>query len=127
MGYRSDVAMVFYGNVSQFPKLKEWVDTNLVPVLVDQGEPMPTEFQIFKDEVKGFKLVWDFVKWYEDYDDIKALEAVWNKFDEDFGSHEQIFGEFIRIGEENDDVEERYTNGAMGLLYVSRKIEMVEA
>lgn len=44
------------------------------------------------------------VKWYEDYDDVKSHTAFWNYADE---NHEdlKIYGRFVRVGEESDDVE----------------------
>ena len=41
-------------------------------------------------------------KWYPDYDDVKA----WNELWEQMQSIEGISGYFVRVGEENDDIEE---------------------
>jgi hypothetical protein len=41
-------------------------------------------------------------KWYSDYDDVKA----WNEMWEQMQSIEGISGYFVRVGEENDDIEE---------------------
>ena len=53
------------------------------------------------------------VKWYPSYPDVQMFEAMLREFDVlDDGSDAGIPGyctEFIRIGEETDDVEERHT------------------
>jgi len=41
-------------------------------------------------------------KWYPDYDDVKA----WNELWEQMQDIEGISGYFVRVGEENDDIEE---------------------
>lgn len=50
-------------------------------------------------------------KWYESYPDIQAFEVIWSTFREAYESGEdkpKIDGAFIRIGEDDDDVERRY-------------------
>jgi len=52
----------------------------------------------------------DDVKWYPDYDDVKCHEALIELADEwanDEDNHSEIAYVFVRIGEENDDIEEK--------------------
>lgn len=104
MGYRSDVTAVFYvSKVEHFPMLKLWLTENF---------PMDT----FHDNVRWFDrgMVFeeDDVKWYDDYDEVKAFtKAVedYQELVEEF-DNSQVEGqpmfcyEFIRVGENYDDV-----------------------
>lgn len=50
-------------------------------------------------------------KWYPDYPDIQAFEAIWDAFREAYEDGEdkpKLDGAFIRVGEDDDDVERRY-------------------
>ena len=50
-------------------------------------------------------------KWYDSYPDIQAFEAIWSTFREMCESSEvdhKLKGAFVRIGEDDDDVERRY-------------------
>jgi hypothetical protein len=64
------------------------------------------------------------VKWYPSYADIDGFERALGAFkklaDED--DSKWCF-EFIRLGEEVEDIEERQSYGSNNLLYVSRSIE----
>jgi hypothetical protein len=105
MGYRSDVAAVFYVNkVEHFPILKLWLTENF---------PMDT----FHDNVRWFDrgMVFkdDDVKWYDDYDDVKAFnkgvedyKELIEDFDDSSVEGQPAFCyEFIRVGESYDDAE----------------------
>lgn len=100
MGYRSNVAAVFYAvKQEDFPLIKLWLQENF---------PMET----FNDEVrwfsKGMVFECDNVKWYDDYDDVKAFGAAANKFIEvfctDANDTPQGAYEFMRIGEDYEDI-----------------------
>jgi hypothetical protein len=105
MGYRSDVTAVFYvSKVEHFPMLKLWLTENF---------PMDT----FHDNVRwfdrGMVLEENFTKWYSDYDEVKAFDRAVETYHElvDDFDNSQVEGqptfnyEFVRIGEEYEDVE----------------------
>ena len=84
------------------------------------------------------RLVFEFkvssVKWYEGYKDVTEFEQFWDKFkdladaemngDEPQGDEPVVWAcEFIRLGENTDDIEERSSHDAEWLLQVSRVIE----
>jgi hypothetical protein len=104
MGYRSDVTAVFYvSKVEHFPMLKLWLTENF---------PMDT----FHDNVRWFDrgMVFeeDDVKWYDDYDEVKAFtkavedyQELVEEFDNSPVEDQPMFCyEFIRVGENYDDV-----------------------
>jgi hypothetical protein len=102
MGYRSDVVGAFYVSKEEhFPTLKLWLDENF-PV----GE--------FEENVRWFNrgmvLECENVKWYESYPDVQSYEKAADKFVElcnvKVNEDTPTFNyEFVRIGEDYDDVE----------------------
>lgn len=65
------------------------------------------------------------IKWYTDEDDIKRI---WSIFQKALNMYEEnqdlnLFGEFVRVGEEMDDIEEERFGDHDWKLYVSRSIE----
>ena len=102
MGYRSDVAAVFYvSKVEHFPVLKLWLQENF---------PMDT----FHDNIRWFDRGMVFecpdVKWYDSFPDVKDFESAADKFldlcNAEVSEGTPTFNyEFIRIGENIEDVE----------------------
>lgn len=69
-------------------------------------------------------LYWSFIKWYEEFPDIRYVED-WmaGKYGDGFGFA------FIRIGEGDDDVEERYGDSSedlCGYISVTREIQFLD-
>lgn len=67
-------------------------------------------------------LIWEWVKWYDEFDDVaKANEIMAELNDRD---HEDGYGyKFLRIGEEDTDVESR-TNNYEVELWMRREIDI---
>jgi hypothetical protein len=108
MGYRSDVTAVFYvSKAEQFPLLKLWLTENF---------PMDTFHDCIRWFDRGMVLEDRHVKWYSDYDEVKAFDKAAENFKElveDFDNspveNKPAFCyEFIRVGENYDDVETEY-------------------
>lgn len=102
MGYRSDVAAVFYvSEAKHFPMLKLWLDENFPIKEFDENIRWFTRGMIFEC---------DDVKWYESYPDVQAFDAAQDKFidlcNAEVSEGTPTFNyEFIRIGENSEDVE----------------------
>lgn len=67
-------------------------------------------------------LLWEWVKWYSDFDDVAKVEEIMNEL----GEHEEEDGygyKFLRFGEEETDVEER-TNNCDVELWLIREIDI---
>lgn len=122
MGYRSDVVAAFYvKDAKHLPMLKLWLDENF-PV------------GIFRDNIlwfdKGMVLTYESVKWYDSYEDVKAFDVAVEKYLElvhnDMGVEDDppaFSYEFVRVGENYDDVETHYDGDACEYrLGVMRKI-----
>tara|TARA_R100000008_G_C3572279_1_gene162964 strand:- start:5 stop:364 length:360 start_codon:yes stop_codon:yes gene_type:complete len=50
---------------------------------------------------------WDWIKWYVDNDQIRLIEDWMDKEDDDVDCYDDVEYQFVRIGESNDDAEER--------------------
>ena len=102
MGYRSDVAAVFYvSEARHFPVLKLWLDENFPIKEFDEN------IRWFN---RGMVFECDDVKWYESYPDVQAFDAAQGKFidlcNAEVSEGTPTFNyEFIRIGENIEDVE----------------------
>jgi hypothetical protein len=76
----------------------------------------------------GVKFKADDWKWYDSYPDIQFLEKLFDEFDEVFigdKGHESGYAlEYVRVGEETEDIEERHLGSIEGRTWVSRTIEV---
>jgi hypothetical protein len=65
-------------------------------------------------------------KWYDSYPDIQFLENLFDEFEElvigDDASNTSYALEFVRLGEESDDIEERMRGAIEGRTWISRCI-----
>jgi hypothetical protein len=116
MGYRSDVVLVMYPeDPKDMPALKLFASENI-----------PDKFEEVKRDAPGIPVYlrwrWDNVKWYEEFPEVDAVEDIMHRWEDlfwrDDGYHYHY--EFIRIGEELEDIESRGTE--TNILYVARTI-----
>lgn len=123
MGYRSDVMCIMYaadayGKVDEagMAFIKAWLKNRLAN---DEHE-MLERFD-FQDDMVVFEAQgW---KWYESYADIAMLDKLFADFTELCNEGENTYHiEFIRIGENTDDIDIRESNLCRGWLRVSRSI-----
>ena len=137
MGYRSDVMAVFYNIVTgdeekdkrNLATLDMFVRENFPEPLLHEGD---VDDGMRRIEDKN-RVIYEFkntgVKWYESYEEVKAFDAFWEKFcelaDESQEGDEPVDWacEFIRLGENTDDIEEKSSNEAEWLIQVSRVID----
>ena len=148
MGYRSEVGYViaFQNNIDwtdeASDKDKAMTGRDVFNTFLAEAKSNPETKQCFDDadadtyEVNVEKMFikghWLDVKWYDDYDDVKchhklmemASEYINSQRDNDKIKFTTISYGFVRIGEENDDIETEY-DGDEGwdLIYPVRKID----
>jgi len=120
MGYRSDVQALIYPangdtNLLEYDKLKLLFGTTFKDVFEAWGE----DYFSWNDPHRVLKFSANSVKWYDSYPEIQKFV----KFLEDVRELGYEY-EFMRIGEEDDDVETDRTGDAEGFMYVSRTIEV---
>ena len=115
MGYRSEVAIKC--EEKAFEMLKETYKR------VD----LPPD-KLYKDG-EHFILYWDWIKWYDSYEDVGAIESVMDELDElqDPNNHDDTgYGyRFMRLGEDDTDIETRQNSWDIELWMV-RKIDIPE-
>ena len=123
MGYRSDVKAVFYTyDPSEYPSIKLFIDEN-VPEVFRSDEYMYTFESNNGNNLRGVKLVMSEWKWYPSYSDVQGFEQAMAKFEKLADENNRWNCEFIRVGEEVEDIEQKRSYNSDNLLYVSVSIE----
>ena len=127
MGYRSSVVCLMYGNndIGDNTIVKEFVRSRVEAYEGDGAGHVKASFNY---DGWGVKFQADDWKWYESYQDIQFLEALFDEFEElvigDDRSETSYALEFVRIGEDTDDIEERMRGAIEGRLYITRCISV---
>lgn len=124
MGYRSNLVVLIYPDAEKvedyqplYDQLKVLMGTTFKHITDEFGDPYMT----WLDEDHVLKFVINDVKWYPSYPDVQRFESMLNAF-----SSEEITGyctEFIRTGEEADDIEER-SSGESRQYYLSVRVDI---
>lgn len=123
MGYRSDVMAVFYTyDPIEYPAIKLFIDEH-VPEWFRGDEYMRLFSGGMPRHVQGIKFAINGVKWYSSYPDVQGFEEAIRKFEKLSDGGDKWLWEFVRLGEEVEDVEERSSAESENLLYVVRSIE----
>ena len=120
MGYRSDVKALIYPvssehSLIEYDKLKLLMNTTFKDVFEAWGK----DYFTWDDTHRILMFYADSIKWYDSFPEVDMFP----KFLADVRELEYEY-EFIRIGEEDDDVESDSTGDAQGYMYVSRTIEV---
>jgi hypothetical protein len=126
MGYRSDVMAVFYTyDPTEYPAMKLFIDENVPEFFKGEyeGNEYMSTFETAKG-LRGIKFTMNGMKWYPSYPEVKGFEQALEKFKELSAEVDSKWCcEFVRVGEEVEDIEEYQSYNAENLLYVSRTIE----
>jgi hypothetical protein len=117
MGYRSDVVAAFYATPDKAAAVKLFVDENFPEELAGNLRPI-------KGRYAGYLFEDEHVKWYDSYPEVIAFNRFVSNFLE-LAEQEEIAWcyEFMRIGEDSEDIEETQSDYADNQLRVSRCIE----
>lgn len=126
MGYRSDVAAIFYPNPGltdterreKYAMLKTLMNTTYKAVL-DEWDSEDFEWL---DRSCALKFFVESVKWYPSYPVVARFTEFFNTFCS--GEVGGIECEFIRLGEEDEDVERHSSDSSDYRLSVRRSIEI---
>jgi hypothetical protein len=118
MGYRSDVVAAFYATPDKAAAVKLYVDENFPEELAGNLRPIKNAYY------QGYMFEDQHVKWYDSYPEVIAFNRFVSNFLE-LAEQEEIAWcyEFMRIGEDNDDIEETQSDYADNQLRVVRNIE----
>jgi hypothetical protein len=131
MGYRSNVVCLMYGNndIGDNTIVKEFVRSR-VEAYSDSAHPEAADHVRNSFNYNGWGVMFkaDDWKWYDNYPDIQFLENLFDEFEElligDDASNTSYALEFVRLGEESDDIEERMRGAVEGRTWINRCIEV---
>lgn len=118
MGYRSDVGIEFYSpeEHGKIAVVKMWLRENLP--FKDWNE------DAFRETEDGYRFFVSDVKWYDTYSPIENMNQAIEKFEELFCDIDPCAAcEFVRIGEEDEDVERRVNGEVEYRISVSKQIQ----
>jgi hypothetical protein len=141
MGYRSNVTAIFY--FVQYPPADETGKgfADKAKALLDLWYADLKETTLFKEQwgpgcfsavERGYVFECESVKWYDSYKDIIDYNVMVEKFCNDFVDNEQLDGgsglhrmfcyEFVRIGEEMEDIQQESRGDVDYRLGVERSV-----
>ena len=131
MGYRSVVEAVFYTrDKEQAPLLKLYVDENFPKFWKEEDEECLKPIRA--NNVWGCHFIADNVKWYESYPEIREFNEFAHAFvafseSKEGADAKQLSWayEFVRLGEEANDIEEERSDNADFILSVCREIQLL--
>jgi hypothetical protein len=118
MGYRSDLKAVFYATPDKAAAVKLYVDENFPEDL--KGDLTPID----NGRYQGYMFAGQGWKWYDGYPDVQAYNRFVSNFLE-LAEQEEIRWayEFVRVGEDSNDVEETYSDFSDYQIRVCRSID----
>ena len=122
MGYRSEVTAIFYcHNQDDYPSMKLFVEENIGGTFKEDI----TEEE--SNERKYIKFYLEDVKWYDSYPDViqfnEFIEAFVELADDDESKLTWAY-EFVRFGEELNDIEVTESDGADNVLHIYRGVDL---
>lgn len=117
MGYRSDVKLILTNKGMKM--LKEKVPQSLTEERAWEVDPI---YEATKLQDKCWLVEWEDVKWYDDWEDYKVPCAVKRLLGELHEKDEPF--QFIRIGEDYEDVERDVIYGKESMPYLELKREI---
>ena len=120
MGYRSDVQALIYPpsgdqNLLEYDKLKTLMNTTFKDVYESWGD----DYFTWDDKHRVLKFSANSVKWYESFPDV----ALFTPFLDEVHKLGYEY-EFMRIGEDDTDVESMSSGDAEHYMYVERTIQV---
>jgi hypothetical protein len=124
MGYRSEVKAVFYAPKEKWATLKLYIDENFPTV----GDLIKDEdLKEFETDIScGYLFEQDDVKWYPNYAEVIAFNEFVSAFLElaegDNADQLEWSYEFVRLGENYDDIETVQSDDCSYLLDVRREV-----
>jgi hypothetical protein len=138
MGYRSEVDIVFYvpsQSDTAYPLLKLWFDANYPHAEAKDEWCASIDYD---EENQAILVSYQDVKWYSDYEHVKTVEKAFDDIDELINNDSittvteddtdttpfNIAWEFVRIGEDDNDIETRASDNGDYVIAVHRSTEI---
>ena len=108
MGYRSEVELAVTAEALTYLMVKLAGNEEARKMVFEHHDLLDTDY----DGEGGLKVHWEYIKWYDSYKEVQAIEEFLNEMDEmcrphgEGGDMDEQY-RFCRIGEDRDDNEER--------------------
>ena len=122
MGYRSELTAIFYcHNQDDYPSMKLFVEENIGGAFKEDL----TEEEL--NDRKYIKFYLEDVKWYDSYPDVIQFNEFIEAFVEladDAESKLTWAYEFVRFGEELNDIEVTESDGANNVMRIHRYVDL---
>ena len=130
MGYRSSVVCLMYGNndIGDNTIVKEFVRSRVEEYSGSGGGHEASDYvrDAFDYSGWGVKFECQDWKWYDSYPDIQFLEKLFDEFEElligEDASETSYALEYVRIGEDIEDIDQRFRGAIEGRTWISRCI-----
>ena len=126
MGYRSNVEFIFYPDKAEdFPVMKLWLDENMPGTTKDQDGYCLLDKYVYDGAFPYIQYGAEDVKWYEGYTEVGAVMQAIEDFNKLFcaeDSHTPCHYEYVRIGEDTEDIETRFSDDCKWRMHVRREI-----
>lgn len=126
MGYRSNVEFIFYPDKAEdFPVMKLWLDENMPGTTKDQDGYCLLDKYVYDGAFPYIQYGAEDVKWYEGYPEIAVVDDAIHQFNKLFcaeDSHTPCHYEYVRIGEDTEDIETRFSDDCKWRMHVRREI-----
>jgi len=127
MGYRSEVKFMFYPEkYEHFPVMKLWLDENMPGTTQNQSGYALLERSTYDEGYTPYIFYASYdVKWYEGYTEVGAVMQAIEDFNNLFCGEDATTPcsyEYVRIGEEIEDIEQRFSDNAEFRMHVRREV-----
>ena len=119
MGYRSNVTAIFYAEEKDWPVIKLWLDENRPDSIIHEEDFKGYQ----RGNLRGYYLEYEDVKWYDIYPDMQDFNSYASKYIVLFCNEGSTAAyEFVRIGENYEDIEVQREGEYPYVLEVERKV-----
>ena len=132
MGYRSDVVSAFYVNTTEdnqadaLQGLRAWYMLKKGECEAQDKSSADWLFPNFREVKRGYVFEAQDVKWYDSFEEVQMFDALADSFKaafiEDIDGEADHAYEFIRTGEEDDDIQREEDGASDYVLQVQRSI-----
>lgn len=121
MGYRSDVRI--RTTKEGYEVMKNFVEKYIKENVSEEAQGLDWNLLNSAEITKAgnsITLDWENIKWYDGIDGYQDVDAIMNSLNE--LSDKNIDYQYMRIGEENDDIDEKWSvnNGSFDSFYINR-------
>ena len=121
MGYRSDVRI--RTTKEGYEVMKNFVEKYIKENVSEDAQGLDWNLLNSAEITKAgnsITLDWENIKWYDGIDGYQDVDAIMNSLNE--LSDKNIDYQYMRIGEENDDIDEKWSvnNGSFDSFYINR-------